>query len=233
MEPLKPTYERDGIRLYHASFEDVLHLIGPFDAVVTDLPYGIGESCGKNKSRTNLAVAKDYGDLPWDSKTIDQDLVDLLLRKSKYQILFGGQHYKMPPTTCQLTWNKLTGRNDFADFETAWTNLKRANRMLDFLWAGMLRDSDEERVHPTQKPIDVMRWCLSLLPKDAKVILDPCCGSATTALACMRQGLEFIGIEQHEEYVTASIQRIEEEFARTPLLEGIPIQQTCLFEESA
>lgn len=228
---MKPVYARSGVTVYHGRLEDVLPEIDRVDVCLVDVPYGIGEAAGKNKSRSNLAVSKDYGDLDWDNEPLSASQMELILGSAKWHAIWGAQYYQMPATSCQLIWSKLNGRNSFADFETAWTNLKRANRMFEWMWNGFLRDSDEERVHPTQKPIEVMRWCLSLMPPGVKTVIDPCAGSFTTAIACIRNDLQFIGIESHEPYIVSGIKRIEDELNRHPLFDAVPAQQTCLFGE--
>ena len=52
----------EGVTLYMGDSADILPTLPRADAVVTDPPYGINEAAGKNASRGNLAVAKDYGD---------------------------------------------------------------------------------------------------------------------------------------------------------------------------
>jgi site-specific DNA-methyltransferase (adenine-specific)/modification methylase len=105
--------------------------------------------------------------------------------------------------------------NDFADCELAWTNLQRAVRRIRFLWNGMIRaEKDIEREHPTQKPIEVMRWCLGFIP-DARTILDPFMGSGTTGVAAIKLGRKFIGIEIEPKYFDIACRRIEEA-ARQP-----------------
>ena len=71
-----------------------------------------------------------------------------------------------------------------------------------------LQDGKE---HPTQKPVEVMRWCLSHVP-DAKVICDPFMGSGTTGVACARDGRRFIGIEREPKYFEIACKRIEEAY---------------------
>ena len=193
--------------LYLGDCKDILPELGLVDAVVTDPPYGIGESAGKNKSRSNEAPAKDYGNKNWDCKKIDKNLIDEIRQISKYQILFGGNYYKLPPTSCWFIWDKMNGKSDFADFEMAWTNLKSACRKIDWLWSGMLRREPEKRFHPTQKPLGVMEWCINQLPK-SETILDPFMGSGTTGVACTNLGKEFIGIEKDPEYFEIACERI-------------------------
>ncbi len=217
------------VRLYLGDCLEILPTLGKVDAVVADPPYGIKEAAGKNKSRTNLAVAKDYGNDQWDNRPCSSQEIDLMRSASKWQIIFGGNYFELPPAKCWLVWDKLNGENDFADCELAWTNLERAVRRIQFRWNGMIRDgNDGERVHPTQKPIDVMKWCIGHLPKDAKSIMDTHMGSGTTGVACVRLGRKFIGIEREPKYFEIAVKRIEAELNRAPLFEAAPAIQTSL-----
>lgn len=197
--------------LYLGDCLDILPTLGNVDAVVTDPPYGIGESRGKNKSRSRLAEAKDYGFSNWDDSIPDNSIFQWIHRFSASQIIFGGNYFDLGKTSCFLVWDKLNGDSDFADCELAWTNLKKAVRIFRFKWQGMLQGdmkNKQERVHPTQKPIQVMEWCLMHIP-NAKTILDPFMGSGTTGVACYNLGRKFIGIEIDEKYFDIACKRIE------------------------
>jgi DNA modification methylase len=198
--------------LYLGDCLEIMPTLGKVDAVVTDPPYGIGEAAGKNKSRGNLAVSKDYGDDEWDNKPISPELMAMTMAAGKWNIIFGGNYYDMPATSCWLVWDKVNGDNDFADCELAWTNLPKAVRRIKFMWNGMLRANGETRGdHPTQKPIGVMRWCLTQIP-DAKTIIDPFMGSGTTGVACVKEQRSFVGIEREPKYFDIACKRIEEAY---------------------
>jgi len=210
-------------RLILGDSEAVLHGLPDFDAVLTDPPYGIGEAAGKNKSRTNMAVAKDYGNDEWDNQAISADLLHMVMAAGRWNIIFGGNYYPMPATSCWLVWDKLNGDNDFADCELAWTNLPKAVRRIRYMWNGMLRANGEERGdHPTQKPLGVMAWCLQQLPADTRTVIDPFMGSGTTGVACVAAGLAFTGIEREERYFEAACRRIEEAY-KQPRLFAEPV----------
>lgn len=197
--------------LYLGDCRDILPHLGRVDAVVTDPPYGIGEAAGKNKSRACMAKSKDYGDADWDDSPVSDDLMKSVMGAAKWKIIFGGNYYAMPPTSCWLVWDKVNGKNDFADCELAWTNLPKAVRMISFMWHGMLRQNNEPRGdHPTQKPVGVMEWCISHLPDDSKLILDPFMGSGTTGVAAMNLKRKFIGIEREPKYFDIACRRIED-----------------------
>ena len=195
--------------LYLGDCAEVLPTLGRVNAVVTDPPYGIGEAAGKNKSRCNLAVAKDYGDDTWDNEIVDNQVIDLIRQISDWQIIFGGNYYALPPTKCWLVWDK-ENTGDFADAELAWTNLNKAVRLKRYMWNGMLRANKEPRGdHPTQKPVGIMTWCISHLPDGSNTILDPFMGSGTTGVSAVQMGRKFIGIEREQKYFDIACQRID------------------------
>ena len=92
---------------------------------------------------------------------------------------------------------------DFSDGELAWTSRDKALREFTIC------NKTAGKEHPTQKPIELMEWCLSLLP-DASTILDPFMGSGTTGVACVKLGRRFIGIEIEPRYFDIACRRIEE-----------------------
>ena len=196
--------------LYLGDCRDILQALAPVDLVLTDPPYGIGEAAGKNKSRGLMAVSKDYGDDQWDNEPPPDDLIDAIRAKGGYQIMFGGNYFTLPPSSCWLVWDKDNGATDFADCELAWTNLPQAVRRLKFRWQGMLQENmgaKELREHPTQKPVPVMRWALGQA-KGVQTVLDPFMGSGTTGVACAEMDKTFIGIEREAKYFDIACKRI-------------------------
>jgi DNA modification methylase len=209
-------------RLILGDMSEVLPAIGQFDLCLTDPPYGIGESNEKNLSRGTLASPKDYGHFDWDQSPASADQVSMLLNCSSSQIIFGGNYFDLPPTSCWLIWDKQNGDNDFADCEMAWTNMRKAVRRLYWRWNGMIRKGSDVREHPTQKPVGVMEWCLSHVP-GAKTVVDPFMGSGTTGVACAKRGLTFTGIERHEPYFDIACERIRKAYAQPDMfIERVP-----------
>lgn len=206
--------------LWHGDCREVLPLLPACDLILTDPPYGIGEAAGKNKSRSKMAVARDYGNDAWDNEPPPAWVIELMRAKAKWQVLFGGNYHSLPPATCWLVWDKENGDNDFADCELAWTNLPKAVRRLRWRWAGMLQQdmaNKEVREHPTQKPVPVMRWALMQV-RDAATVCDPFMGSGTTGVACVQSGRRFIGIERERHYFEIACRRIEQAVAQGQLL---------------
>jgi len=210
--------------LYHAACEDILPTLDRVDCVITDPPYGIGESAGKAKTRTGPAgigggkYVKDYGNDDWDRAAIPAELMAAVVAAGRNAVVFGGNYYDMPKTSCWLVWDKLNGDNDFADCELAWTNLPKAIRRIQYLWNGMLRANGEKRGdHPTQKPLGVMLWCIEQAGSP-QTILDPFMGSGTTGVAAVQLGRTFTGIERERKYFDIACERISRAQAQGQLI---------------
>jgi DNA modification methylase len=212
--------------LYHEEASFILPLLHSIDAVVTDPPYGI-DAAGRGTigSGSKAIPATAFTPMSWDKAPASADLMSLVFSRARWQIIFGGNYYKMPPASCWLVWDKQIG-GSFADCELAWTNLPKAVQRIRYRWSGFLRQNNEPRGdHPTQKPVEVMKWCLSQLPDDAMTILDPFMGSGTTGVACVQLGRRFIGIEREREYFDAACRRIEAAYAQ-PRLVLVPAAAT-------
>jgi site-specific DNA-methyltransferase (adenine-specific)/modification methylase len=205
--------------LYCGDCVEVLPTLPKVDAVITDPPYGINENHKKVASRGKLAAPKDYGEFDWDKKPPDPAIIYAIRNQAKWSALFGGNYFELPPTSCWLVWDKLNGDNDFADCELAWTNWPKAVRRIQWRWNGMIRQGNEDRFHPTQKPVAVMKWVIDLCPK-SDTILDPFMGSGTTGVAALQMGRKFIGIEREPRYFDIACRRIEQAVAQGRLFDA-------------
>jgi len=213
-------------RLILGDCREVLPTLGKVDAVITDPPYGIGESSKNHKSRNRVKggkaiISPDYGCSDWDDSPPESDLIEACIGAGKFAVLWGGNYFTVPPNGKWLVWDKINS-GDFADCELAWTNLPGAVRMVKHMWNGMLRDGEEkgqQRVHPTQKPVAVMAWCIEQAGKP-QTILDPFMGSGTTGVAAVRMGRQFIGIEREPKYFDIACRRIEDAQRQASLLDA-------------
>jgi len=104
------------------------------------------------------------------------------------------------------------GQNCQSDCEMAWTQGLPgiATRAFYHYWNGAVRETErnEPRLHPTQKPVALMRWCMSLFP-EARTVIDPYMGVGTTLVAAKQLGLQAIGIELDEKYCRHAADRVE------------------------
>lgn len=67
----------------------------------------------------------------------------------------------------------------------------------------------DERLHPTQKPIELIEYLIKTYSNEGDIILDNCIGSGTTAVAAMNTNRNFIGFELDKNYFDIAIKRIE------------------------
>lgn len=186
------------------------------DVVVTDPPYGIGESGdvkarNSNARRSNAAAVIDYGAYAWDDKKIPANAIHEMRRVSGQQVIFGGNYYAdlLPASSSWIVWDKLNS-GDFADCELAWTSHKKAVRKFRYMWNGMIKQVPEKRYHPTQKPLALMKWVIENYTQPGDTVLDPYAGSFTTGVACVMLGRSFIGIERDADYFKIGQHRIAE-----------------------
>lgn len=187
--------------------------------IVTDPPYGIGESNKKALAREKMAKPIDYGDFDWDKKRLTQPYFENMLRISNHQVIFGGIYYTdfLPVSSSWIVWDKQNGTNDFADCEMAWTSHKKAVRIFRYLWNGMIKAKPEQRFHPTQKPLELMRWVIRNYTNPEDIVIDPFAGSGTTLVACVLEGRSCIGVEMQERYKKVIEQRVSDAMSKKGL----------------
>ena len=211
-------YENELGVIYHGDCLEILPALPKVDLVLTDPPYGMNykpamsPKGGKWAKHHRLPVIGD--DSPFDPEPV--------LALCVPSILWGAQWYcdVLPISGGWLVWDKRrngTVNPDFvaSDCELAWSNIIGRVKTFQHLWAGLTRDSEiGVHLHPTQKPLELMRWCIGLA-NSPQTILDPFLGSGTTAVAAMMLGRRFIGIEIEEKYCEIAAKRCEQ--ARTGL----------------
>jgi site-specific DNA-methyltransferase (adenine-specific) len=218
----------DGVVLYLGDCREVLSTLPKVDAVVTDPPYGIGYqrgAGGKGLSRVHNDAPIVGDDKPFDP-TQWLGFHDV--------IMWGANHFAQQlPHGRWLAWNKLGTLepwDDFCDVEFAWHNSRSADRIFSLMWKGLIKGTEKEsgRVHPTQKPVTLMRWCIE--QTKGHTILDPFMGSGTTGVAAVRLGRRFIGIEIHEPYFDIACRRISEALRQPDMFieKPPPLKQTSL-----
>ena len=177
-----------------------------YSLCIVDPPYGIGEDGLKNHSRGKLAKPKLYTPKNWDKSAPKKEYFDELIRVSKNQIIWGANHFisRMPiDSSCWVVWDKDNGTTKFADCELAWTSFDKAARLFKYTWNGMLQGNmkkKEQRIHPTQKPVQLYKWLLQKYAKEGDKILDTHFGSLSIGIACHDLHFELTASELDKEY---------------------------------
>lgn len=210
----------------------VMRMLPNVDAVLTDPPYGIGRD-GQKRTTGGNGGRKAYEFKGWDSVRPDARTFSEILKIAPVQIIWGGNYFAdlLPPTGQWLVWDKGQRINQ-SDGELAWTSRNGALRIFEINRVALLTDG---ALHPTQKPVELMQWCLSFL-SGCTTILDPFMGSGTTGVACIRRGFKFIGVEADEEYFDIACERIRKAYAQPDFFVSAPAPQPVqqpLFGEAA
>lgn len=219
---------------------------GFFDLAIVDPPYGDGgqkigggyasgsgstatsihyqrKNCRKPDGTWGYANWRNVGDeickkiVAWDVAP-EQSYFDELFRVSRYQIIWGGNYFDLPPSRNFIIWRKLTISENFsmAMAEYAWTNIVGNAKVFECAPQGK---ANEQRFHPTQKPVALYTWLLSKYAKPGMKILDTHVGSASSLIACHRAGLKYWGFEIDPVYYKAARERLERECAQVNIMD--------------
>lgn len=206
--------------LYLGDMREIIPTLDRVDAVITDPPYGIKRS-GQSETFTKNPKHKRrlHDDLGWDEGRPDLATFDQMREMSSMQIFWGGNYFAdfLPATMGWLYWDKGQRGLSMSDGELAWTSANKALR--SFLCNRSALVGSE---HPTQKPLELMLWCIEQAGMP-ETILDPFMGSGTTGVAAARLDRSFIGIEREPKYFDIACRRIEDAQRQESLFEAPPV----------
>lgn len=215
----KPYYDDGkGIVIYHGDSRQLVSRLGRFDLLLTDPPYAIGADKGKQgrgyggsimQGKKRVETQREYeGD--WDDEPPTKEFLAQIVSLAKVSIIWGGNYFELPVQKKWLVWDKLNTMPTFSDCELAWTTLPGVSVKKFELNGNGLMAKEKDREHPTQKPADLIRWCISLV-KDCETIFDPYMGSGTTLRAAKDLGKRCVGIEREEKYCEFAARRLQQE----------------------
>lgn len=180
-----------------------------FDLAIVDPPYGLDDwnERGSNKKHMD----KKHMDLDkiqnWELKPPQTEYFKELKRVSKNQIIWGGNHFLdyLGSTKEFMIWDKKIRGMHFNDCELAWSSgIKSACRIFS------LSTNQNNRIHPTQKPVKLYEWLLMNYAKEGFRILDTHLGSGSIAIACHNLGYDLTACELDKDYFNAAMKRIED-----------------------
>ena len=218
--------------LYLGDCQEILPTLRKVNAVVMDPPYGIGfvrdTSKQKNRRSWRGGRSKPFAGLGARPVIGDDKPFDPVPFMIADQLIFWGANAyasRLPDGYGWLIWDKRPKgqNNDGSDAEMAWTNFLGSVRIHRQQWNGCMREGEEcpfvggPLVHPTQKPVALMSWCVS---KTTGTVLDPFMGSGTTGIACAKaNNRAFIGIEIEPTYFDIACERIAAVYAQGRLFD--------------
>ena len=176
-----------------------------FDLAIVDPPYGIGIS--KNPIRQKHTKKQWDNNIPLDTYFKE------LFRVSKNQIIWGGNYFDLPPTQGFFIWDKKQPHDfSLAMCEYAWSSIKKPAKM----WSLSIH-KEQNKIHPTQKPVELYKWILKNNTKEGDKILDTHLGSGSIAIACHDYRFELTACELDKEYFDKAMQRINNHVAQQKL----------------
>lgn len=184
-----------------------------FDLAIVDPPYGINiVSEFKKTTESSSSMMKGMNGISggeWDNEIPSKEYFQELKRVSKNQIIWGGNYFLdfLNATRCFVSWDKMNGTNNMADFELAWTSFDKSCRRFSM---HHFSTGYGKKIHPTQKPIKLYEWLLMNYAKEGDKILDTHLGSGSIAIACHNLGFDLTACELDTEYYNAAMKRLEQ-----------------------
>jgi site-specific DNA-methyltransferase (adenine-specific) len=205
---MTPYYADDSVTIYHG---DCREWMPEADVIVTDPPYGISLNNDWQDQVHSSAPNRGRGAIVNDNGEIDP--VELCAGY-RNRIVFGFPYLTDMAATGWLVWDKepgFQGRSLTSPVEMAYSTTWRGFKAVRVLWSGYMRapGSEPRETHPTQKPLAVMRYVLTLAPDG--VVLDPFMGTGSTLRAAKDLGRHAIGIEIEERYCEIAARRCSQE----------------------
>ncbi len=182
-----------------------------FDLAIVDPPYGLGKrTTDGGGTNSQIKFMDDIRRTNWDDKTPDKEYWEQLFRVSKNQIIWGGNYFDLPPTRTIICWDKVVMIPTMSQIEIAWTSFDSPARLVK------INNTDKNRFHPTQKPIELYEYLLKNYAEKGAKILDTHLGSGSIAIAVEKANrldkmdFAFTGIEIDDVYFNKAIKRIEQ-----------------------
>jgi site-specific DNA-methyltransferase (adenine-specific) len=179
-----------------------------FDLAIVDPPYGIErfkKPSGTTRFKSSELMQKEG--LTWDKKPT-QEYWDELWRVSKNQIVWGGNNFSLPETEYFLIWDKQQTVDNFAGAEYAWVSmgLKKPAKIYRY---GIHKHNHTDKIHPTQKPVDLYKYILQNYASEGDLILDTHLGSGSIAVACWDMKYNLTAYEIDKDYYDKACKRFD------------------------
>ena len=147
----------------------------------------------------------------WDDNVPTDEYWKELFRVSKNQIVWGGNYFGLPAHRCFIVWDKMTYVPTMSQVEQAWTSFDSPARLKK------INSNNSNRIHPTEKPVQLYKWLLKEYAKQGDKILDTHLGSGSIAVACHYAEFDLTACEIDTKYFNDAKKRIMYETAQQTL----------------
>ena len=248
--------------LIHGNNIDHYMELGDVAAIITDPPYG-DEVHNKFRVGRNGLGQVDSVPIPFDKLTDeDMEMLSYFAAEHcKGWTLIFSQDEHIPAWRYQMETNNAGGTRYFRSMIWIKPNAKpnlngdgpgKAHEMIQAYWSGIGRtkwngggkaglfihsrahtQGRTTRVHPTEKPVALMKELVRLFTNPGDVILDPFMGSGSTGVAAIELGRRFVGIEKDPVYYETATQRISEALSKNEILPSANVKMPTLFGDAA
>ena len=184
-----------------------------FQLAIADPPYEIGTGNVNKSKSTYTGAGKLRGRVlnqqagkffEWD-KAPKKEFFDELRRVCENVIIWGGNYFDLPPTRCFVCWDKMQPWPNFSQAEYAWTSFSNPSKMFRY------DNRTGDKIHPTQKPVELYAYLLQQFAPVGGVIFDPMMGSQSSRIAAYRMGFDYVGCEIDADYYAAGCERFDRE----------------------
>lgn len=205
---IEPTDILGNIKLYNADCMDVMKTFKDkqFSLAICDPPFGI--SINTNMGRRKGDKKSNYHKFAGGDESIpDEHYFNELFRVSENQIIWGGNYMTdyLRPSPCWILWDKMFSEDvTFAQYEMAWTSFGTSAKKFT------KHPSQQDRIHPTQKPVQLYEWILQRYAKEGDTILDTHFGSLSIGIACHDMKFDLTAIELDKDYYEQAKKRLIE-----------------------
>ena len=186
-----------------------------FDLAIVDPPYGIdadNKNNGKNSDRhekMSKAKINTYKKTNWDKTIPNDEYFTELKRVSKKQIIWGANYFGL--VGGMLYWHKNVTMPTYSSGELAWLSWLNKIDFVNITWHGMIQQNmknKQQRIHPTEKPIQLYKWLLQNYAKEGDTILDTHFGSLSIGIACHDLKFNLTAIELDKDYYEMAKKRL-------------------------
>lgn len=193
---------------------------------ILDPPYGSGGRDGSvHLNNANLYGNRVTSDsLIWMTRQYGKILFDKTKQDSHCYVFSDWRKYKDIQIAFEtsgwelrslIIWNKGNGMGEFwrscHEFILFFAKIKPRKLNHGSCFNVLHYKTQRNKLHPAQKPLDLISFLIEASSNKGEIILDPFMGSGTTAIACKRLNRKYIGYEIEKKYYDIAIKRLEAE----------------------